>query len=182
MVCFFISLQITSQKNIEINKEKLESKHSLNLELIGRTFVFSSINYEYSLHEKITLGTGLGVLYVESRDITRDNNGLAENGRYFDITLSQMIYANYFIGKNKHKVFFTAGLSNFSSFNRNKYPSETQFSNENTFSWNTGIGYQYNKEKIYFRLTGYLLRIRAFSESLGIDFLPWGGTTIGYRF
>ncbi|MBM78811.1 MAG: hypothetical protein CL846_10045 [Crocinitomicaceae bacterium] len=183
IICVCISTQIISQ-NIEENKAEINNcKHSLNIELIGRTFVFSSINYEYNISNKLALGTGLGLLYLGSGEISRNNNGIVENGNYFEMSLSQMLYANYFfLGNNKNKIFITAGISNFQTISRNKYPSETEISNTNSFNWNTGLGYQYNKEKIFFRLTGYVLRIKSFSDALGIDGLPWAGVTIGYKF
>jgi len=182
IICLCISMQITSQKDEELKEEIIENKHSLNLEIIGRTLVFSSINYEYNISEKLTLGTGLGLIYVGNGCISRNNNGVVENGNYFDISLSQMLYANYFLmGNNKNKIFITAGISNFQTISRNKYPSETEISNNNSFNWNTGIGYQYNKEKIFFRLTGYVLRIKSFSDALGVGGLPWGGISVGYK-
>ena len=98
-----------SQSVREIDQD---NKHFIHAEIRGRTFIFGSLNYEYSLHKQISF-CGFGLIYIQKGDIIRNNNGTTETGKCLDIGTSQMIYGNYFIGKKKHKLYFTGGLTNF---------------------------------------------------------------------
>lgn len=161
-------------------KEQLENPHSIKLELLGRAFLFGSLNYEYALNRKVSLGGGLGLANFQIGDITRQNNGQPEEGRFRDISSSQMIYGNYFIGKKKHQFHLTAGLTNFLITSRNKYDSETDFSAETYVRGNVGAGYQFIGERIYFRATAYVLHLPS-DTSFFPKYIPWGGVSLGYK-
>lgn len=158
-----------------------QGKHSLNLELLGRTFIFNSFNYEYTIKDNISLGAGFGVFSVLRGTIMRDNNGQTETGKYFDTGTSQMLYANYFIGRNKHKLLFTAGITNFLNTYRNTYPSETVVQWDSQLEWNAGIGYEYSTNKTFLRATAYCISM---PDPTGWfpKYMPWGGLSVGYRF
>ncbi len=164
--------------NAQVNQTG--GKHALNIELVGRAFLFGSFNYEYALTNQISLGGGLGLGNIQAGDITRDNNGIPENGRYFDMSSTQMIYGNYFIGKHKHKLYFTAGATNFLIVNRNKYPSETEFFVEPKLEWNLGLGYQFSGARTYYRLTAYCISLPD-DSSFFPKYLPWLGLSMGYK-
>lgn len=170
----------------EVQKNSNESvsihdKHLINVELIGRSFVFGSINYEYSIKECFSLGIGLGINNLLISDITRLNNGVQEQGDLLEAATTQMIYGNYFIGKNRHKLFFTAGISNFLQAERQKYPSETVTFTEAELEWNAGIGYQLSGKKIKFRITAYVLALPG-EATFFPKYLPWIGLSIGKVF
>jgi len=59
---------------------------------------------------------------------------------YLDVSTTQLIYGNYFIGKNRNQLVLTADASNFLATNRNRYPSETVRSAQAQLEWNAGIG------------------------------------------
>jgi len=154
------------------------SKHSVNFEILGRTIIWSSVNYEYKILNNLSIGGGLGMNYLSKGDIFRDNNGISEKGRYLEIGASQMIYGNYFLGKTKHKFFFTGGATNFLDINKRKYPSETQYSAESQIKWNVGIGYQYSAKTTYFRFTTYCIRMPDPSGWFP-EVIPWAGISVG---
>lgn len=162
------------------DEEIIKSKHSLYAELGGRTFIFGSVNYEFALLEKLSIGVGLGVIGFYSGEISRNNNGSSEDGRYLDTSTSQMIYANYFFGKDKNKLLLTAGLTNFLATSRNTYPSETERFSDSFVRWNAGLGYQFTKKRKYFRITAYLLSLTEDSDFFP-DYLPWLGLSFGFR-
>ena len=91
-----------------------------------------------------------------------------------------MLYANYFLGEGKHKVLFTGGVTNFLLTEWRKYPSETEFISESNLRINGGIGYQFEKNKTYFRFTAYLVSI---SESTVFfpKYFPWAGISFGRK-
>ena len=157
-----------------------DSKHSIHVELAGRTFIWGSASYEYRLAEPFAIGAGLGILSILSGPITRNNNGSSETGNYLDMATSQMIYANYFIGKGYHKLYFTGGLTNFLFTYRNTYPSETVLLRESQLEWNAGIGYQLSLRKTYLRLTAYIITLSDSSPWFP-EYLPWLGLSTGFR-
>jgi len=185
-ICFTLASSIlkaqdSSTDNTSIAlKETLENPHSIKLELLGRTFLFGSLNYEYALNQKASFGAGLGLINFQIGDILRQNNGAPEEGRFRDISSSQMIYGNYFIGKKKHQLHLTAGLTHFLFTNRNKYDSETEFSAETHLEWNAGVGYQLVGERIYFRATAYVISLPE-SSSWFPRYMPWAGVSLGYK-
>ena len=96
------SLQAQSTVDSDSYKGK---KHLIGLELLGRGFIFGSVNYEHFLTEEISLGLGFGVLSIQNGEITRSNNGIVERGRYLDSGTSQMLYGNYYLGQKRHQLF-----------------------------------------------------------------------------
>jgi|TARA_B110000977_G_scaffold158271_1_gene201633 hypothetical protein len=177
-----ISAQDPLEKSLiqPVKEFNQDSKHFINAEIGGRTLKYGSLNYEYALHKRISLGCGIGLIYFQKGDITRNNNGNPETGKYRDLGTSQMIYGNYFIGKNKHQLHLTAGLTNFLFTVRNKYPSETESSSESQLEWNAGIGYQLSVKRIYLRLTGYCISL---PEPTGWfpKYMPWIGISMGLK-
>lgn len=162
------------------NDRDMSVKHSLFGEIGGRTFFFGSFNYEFQLHKRISVGTGIGLINVQQGDIYRVFNSIEEKGRYLDVATTQMVFGNYFIGQNKHKLIITAGVTNFLFLNRNKYPSETVRSNESELEWNAGLGYQFSSKVMFYRLSGYVLSIPGSSDWFP-KYIPWAGITIGWR-
>ncbi|MEL6533836.1 MAG: hypothetical protein AAFQ98_00425 [Bacteroidota bacterium] len=156
------------------------SKHSLQIELAGRTFVFSSVLYEYALWDQFSLGAGLGILFLDTGEIIRDNNGMVESGNYFDMSTTQMLYGTYFIGKRQHKLLLTGGITNFLQTYRNRYPTEVVSGANAQQGWNAGVGYQFTKDQTFFRATGYLLAFPEPSEFLP-QYLPWIGISGGIK-
>jgi hypothetical protein len=154
--------------------------HSFHVEIAGRTFIFGSVNYEYALNRKFSVGTGLGVISILAGEIIRDNGGITETGNYLDVSTAQMIYGNYFIGKNRNQLVLTAGATNFLATYRNRYPSETVRSAEAQLEWNAGIGYQYSANQFFFRVTGYILSMPGPSDWFP-EYIPWGGISTGWR-
>ena len=157
----------------------INSKHSLVAELGGRTFIFGSLSYEYRLCNKLFLGAGLGVQGVSIGDITRLNDGNPETGNYVDVGTSQMIYANYFVGKMKHKLLITGGLTHLFFTSKNRYPSETELFKESFLSPNLGLGYQFTGTKSFFRFTAYVMKLP--ESDFFSSFWPWAGISYGYN-
>ena len=157
-----------------------DSKHFVHIELGGRTCIYGSLNYEYALYKQISLGFGIGLINFYKGDIIRNNNGNSETGKYLDIIGSQMIYGNYFIGKNKHQLHLTAGLTNVLFTSRNRYPSETESWSESQLEWNAGIGYQLSFKKTYLRLTGYCISLPEPSGWFP-KYMPWIGISMGVK-
>lgn len=167
-----------TQPEKEFNQD---SKHFIHAEIGGRTIKYGSFNYEYALHKQISLGCGIGLIYFQKGDITRNNNGNQETGKYLELATSQMIYGNYFIiGKNKHQLFLTAGLTNFLFTYRNKYSSEIELDSDSQLEWNAGIGYQFSVKRIFLRFTGYCISL---PEPTGWfpKYIPWIGISMGLR-
>lgn len=164
----------------EENASRNEYKHALHAEIGGRTFIWGSINYEYKLTKRISVGGGLGIINIQSGLITRQNNGADETGNYLDIATSQMVYGNYFLGRRVHKLYFTGGLTNFLALETNRYPSENEFNADAELQWNAGIGYQLSIKRVFFRLTGYVLSMPQPSAWFP-KYMPWVGITYGYR-
>ena len=177
----FCVVNLFSQQVLFAQDTDSSNKHSLNVEALGRSIIWSSFNYEYQLSLRFSLGTGLGFTGFQRGIIMRDNNGIQESGRYFDVQSSQMIFANYFLGEKKHKLLFTAGLTNFWSWSRNEFDSETEFFSNTQIRWNFGLGYHYSGERMFFRFTGYAVRM---PEPIGWfpKIFPWLGITLGHRF
>jgi len=167
--------------NRQVSAVKKDRKHSILLEAGGRILVFGSLNYEYSLHKRVSMGVGFDIPNFHSRDITRTIAGIEETGTLSRTSTSQMIYLNYFIGKTKHKLLFTAGLTNLLTTSKYKYPSGKETSVDTEIQWNTGLGYQLSIKRIDFRLTGYCI-----SATKDVDWGPgyfiWAGLSVGYRF
>lgn len=158
----------------------LAGPHSLHVELAGRTFLFGSVNYEYAVNQKFSIGSGLGIINIQAGEITRDLNGSPETGTYLDMATSQMIYGNYFIGKKRNQLVLTAGVSNFLVTYRNRYPSETIRSAEAQLAWNAGIGYQHSANRYFFRFTAYLLSLPEPSGWFP-EYMPWAGISTGFK-
>ena len=167
-------------KKAPYDVEREGSRHSIHGELLGRAFLFGSLNYEYAINRSFSVCAGIGVTNVQSGTITRDNNGQSEEGRYFDSGTSQMIFGNYFVGKHRHKGFVTAGVTHFLITSRNKYPSETVRSAESNFEWNAGLGYQFAAKRTYYRVTGYVVSLPEPSAWFP-PYMPWGGLTVGVK-
>jgi len=179
VLLIFLTLQhLTAQESV--NETIKNSRHSLNIELLGQTIIWGSLNYEYKILKNISIGSGLGFSNFQKGDIIRDNDGIPETGKYLDIATSQMLYGNYFLGKNKHQFLITAGLTNFMEIYRRKYTSATENSVENQIKWNAGIGYQYSGNKTFFRFTAYCLRMPDPSGWFP-EIIPWAGITIGLK-
>lgn len=175
--CKLYAQETTKEEKVQPNKA---SKHSINLELCGHAFAIASMNYEYLLRRQISFGVGLGFHRFTKIKSSRFQNGQEEIGKFFSISTSQMLYGNYFIGKNKHKLFFTGGLTNFLYLMRNKYPSETFHYNSATLVWNAGVGYQYLGKVMYYRLTGYCFGFKEETEFMP-KYMPWLGITMGVK-
>jgi len=113
--CLIITVLVflTNISFSQIDESNKERKHFVYAEFAGRTFVFASLNYEYLFRGNISIGSGLGLINFQKGSISRSINGITESGKYTDISSSQMIYGNYFIGNNNHKLLFTLGLTNF---------------------------------------------------------------------
>ncbi|MEM1328238.1 MAG: hypothetical protein AAGI23_19950 [Bacteroidota bacterium] len=167
-----------STRPFDVHPDQIRSRHSLHLEVAGRGFIFGTLNYEYALLPRMYVGAGLGLANISTGDILRNNNGMDEAGRYFEMSSSQLIYGNYMIRDGKHKIFLTTGITNFLVTSRNKYPSETESSNEAFLRWNAGVGYQFSGERVYFRATAYLLNLPN-SDDFFPGYIPWGGLTVG---
>ena len=150
------------------------------MEAFGRTFFFGSFNYEYSIIPNFSLGAGIGVLQLQQGNITRNNQSLSEQGRYFDAVTTQMIYVNYFFGKNRHKGIFSVGGTNLLTLGRNKYPSETESYSSSILLPNLGLGYQFSSKKMYYRLMAYCLYMPQPSTWFP-SVIPWAGLSVGYR-
>ena len=142
--------------------------------------MMGSFNYEYMLHKQISIGCGLGLIYINRGEITRNNNGTSEIGKSLDIGSTQMIYGNYFIGKNKNKLFVTGGITNFLLTNRNKYPSETELFRDSQLGWNAGVGGQFSAKRIYLRLTVYFMSMPEPNDFTG-KYIPWIGISTGLK-
>jgi|GEM_PF-1524132 len=171
----------SGEENSEAVKTfRQESKHTVYAEIGGRTFVWGSMNYEYAFGNRIAVGGGLGMINLMSGEISRFYNGATETGKYLDIATTQMIYGNYFVGKNRHQIYFTGGLTNFLVTYRNKYPSETVFSAEAQLEWNAGIGYQFSGKRTFFRITGYCISMPGPSDWFP-EFMPWAGVSVGFN-
>ena len=174
LLCQNLSAQ--ESLNNKSNPIDKEGKHSVFVEVAGRTLIIGSLNYEYAIHKRFSLGVGLGFISRQSEDIARFNNGSQEIGRNTDTATSQFIYGKYFIGKKRHKLFFTGGLTHFFGIEKNKYPSGKEVIYHPELEWSAGLGYQFSTKKLNFRLTGYCLSLPGNS-----DIIPWGGISVGFK-
>lgn len=179
-ILVLISLLFSCHATFAQEKEKIQN-HSINVEALGKSILWGAVNYEYQLTSHFSLGAGLGYTNIGSGQINRIHNDDQEIGQYWDLSWSQMLYANYFLGKNRHQMLFTAGLTNFWAWTRQKFPSETIYHSDTQIRWNFGLGYQYSKNSAYFRATAYVLRMPKPSGWFPKVF-PWIGLTGGYRF
>ena len=63
--------------------------HSLHFELAGRGFLFGSMNYEYAASPRVSIGIGLGLVNAQTGRITRETDGIPEEGRYLDLSTTR---------------------------------------------------------------------------------------------
>lgn len=164
----------------QIDKSKIERKHLVYAEFIGRTFVFGSLNYEFMLRENISIGSGIGLINFQKGIIRRNVNGVTESGQYTDISSSQMIFGNYFVGKKNHKMLLTLGLTNFLFTYQRNYNNKKNISAEAQLEWNAGLGYQLSTEIVFCRLAAYLISM---PDPTGWfpKYMPWLGLSIGVK-
>ena len=177
---FLVGL-LTTSHFIAAQDSSTSSKHSISFEALGRSIVWGALNYEYQLASRFSLGLGFGYSNSGAGQINRIDDGSPEIGRYLDISSSQMLFVNYFIGQNKHQLLITSGLTNFWAWSRQKFPSETLNSSDLQIRWNVGLGYQYTKNKFFFRASAYAIRM---PEPTGWfpPIFPWIGVSGGFRF
>ncbi|MGB0431378.1 MAG: hypothetical protein ACPGLV_12960 [Bacteroidia bacterium] len=182
----FTSLQLYSQK-ILTEKQKngeynsAQSKHSVNLELGGRSFIISTLAYEYKFTQHFSAGAGLGFNSFSSGNIIRNNNGQRETGNYLSLYSTHKAFGTYFIGRERHKLFITGGFTYFRKYERIVYPSETIKERVQVLKRNLGLGYQFSGRKMYYRLTAYYLELPNISRYFYAN-IPWLGLTLGYGF
>ncbi|MFK7783674.1 MAG: hypothetical protein AB8B56_01090 [Crocinitomicaceae bacterium] len=186
--CLFLivmsaSFQLSAQEHLddEISENRDRTfRHSINLEAGGRTLIMGSLNYEFLLYDRFALGVGIGFNSIARGEIIRNNNGVTETGTYFDLYSSHLFSGTYFVGKGKHKMLITAGITNFRRYDKVVYPSETIIGRAKDLQWNAGIGYQFTSKRMYFRTTAYFLALPNISI-WAPDYLPWIGLTAGYK-
>ncbi|MFY0674809.1 MAG: hypothetical protein JXQ87_15530 [Bacteroidia bacterium] len=170
----------TPKKDLKLIELKADSKHSINFELGGRSLIVGTFAYEYSLFPRFSIGAGLGLNSVSNGDIIRNNNGTRETGRYLDIYSTHKTFGTYFFGKDKHKVFVTAGFTYFRRYQRMVYPSEKIKDRAQVLKRNLGLGYQFSRKRLYGRATVYYLELPNISRYF-VSSLPWLGLSIGWR-
>ena len=180
LLTVFFDQYIYSQEAVVAANSK-QKRHSINIEALGRTFIFGSVNYEYTLHKKLSIGAGFSILSASRSSTVRANNGFEESGIFSSLVSTQMIYGNYFVGKGKHKLLLTAGATGLLSNARSKFPSETLKSHSLSFHGNMGIGYNYLGDNVYYRLTVYCLQLPDLAGWFP-RLMPWIGTSVGFRF
>jgi hypothetical protein len=178
-IWFSICMSLTTFAQDSLLLGVKNRKHSINLELLGRSLVFGSVDYEYALAPKFAVGVGLGFAAFQKGDITRNVTGRDETGKYFDTSTTQAVFANYFIGKRNHKVIITSGLTNFMSTYRNTYPKEKVSSLESNIHWNAGLGYQFTGRRMFYRITGYIINLP--ESDWFPKVVPWGGLSFGWK-
>ncbi|PLX08836.1 MAG: hypothetical protein C0596_05950 [Marinilabiliales bacterium] len=179
---YLLCIGIANAQNDVFSKDdNSSSKHSVYSELLGRTIIFGSINYEYTINDGFSIGAGLGVNSVLSGQTNRINNGETETGKYFDTGSAQMLFANYFRGNDRHKLFFTIGITNFLLTYRNIYPSETIVQWDPQLEWNAGLGYQFAGHSTFLRASIYCISM---PDPVGWfpKYFPWFGLSVGYKF
>ena len=177
----FVIFTFVFKTNILAQEKAKIQNHSINVEAFGKSILWGTVNYEYQYSSFFSLGAGFGYTNFGSGQINRIHNDNEEIGQYWDLSTSQMLYANYFLGKNKHQLLLTGGLTNFWAWTRQKFPSETIYHSDTQIRWNFGLGYQYSKNSFYFRTTAYVLRM---PEPTGWfpKVFPWIGISLGYKF
>lgn len=186
IACFFISFYPVSAQQLNRHGDQISDndsryKHSVNIEIGGRTLIIASLNYEYLIRDKVSIGAGWGLNSIDRGNIIRNNNGITETGDYFDIYSTVNFSGIYFIGEGKHKLLLTGGITHFWRHEKINYPSETIVSNESDTKWNAGVGYQFTRKRFYFRATAYCLALPQVSQ-YAPDYIPWLGLTLGYQF
>lgn len=180
LFCFFeLNAQESISDNVDDERHKTV-RHSINFEALGRTFIMASLNYEFLLYDRFAIGAGAGFNSMARGEIIRNNNGVTETGRYFELYSSHMFYGTYFFGKRKHKMLLTAGITNFRRYDKKVYPSEKIVDRAKSLEWNAGIGYQFTGERMYFRATAYFLSLpHIYTNSP--DYFPGIGFTVGHK-
>lgn len=180
IVIIVLSLILGQSSYGQAGSESKPSRHSINFESFGRTMVWGSMNYEYAMLKNLSFGGGLGLIFWEDGNSSRITNNATEVGTFLNTATTQILYANYFLGKQSHKCLFTAGLTGFSYTYHRKYPSENTNSIEYHLEASAGIGYQYSGNVLYYRTTLYVLGV---PEPNGWfpKYMPWMGFTIGYK-
>lgn len=156
--------------------------HMVSVELLGKTLFIGSLNYEYIIFKKFSIGAGFGYNTSQSDEVSRYINGDYEHGTSFDLKTTQMIYANYFLGDKKNRMLFTLGATHFLATIKQTYPSETIKTSDSQVRWNVGVGYQFTQTHGFFRASAYVIR---WPEPAGDWFpkvVPWIGFTLGARF
>jgi hypothetical protein len=177
----FGQLKAQESMNETVSNERDKTiRHSVNLEVGGRTLIIGSLNYEFLLYDRFALGVGVGLNSISRGEIIRNNDGATETGNYFDLYSAHLFSGTYFIGKRKHKLLLTAGMTNFRSYQKEVFPSETIVERAKSLQWNAGIGYQFTGRRMYFRSTAYFLALPNISV-YAPDYLPWIGLTVGYK-
>lgn len=179
-IVIIFSQAVFAQGSQEDTSEEKENKHYIYTELLGRTIIFGSLNYEYSLHPKVSIGCGLGYINMQQGKISRNVDGDSETGDYFDLISSQMIFANYFVGKRKHKFVLTGGITNFLNTYRNTYPTEKLVSRKAQVEWNAGMGYQFSTNRFLLRLNTYAISMPDPSGWYP-KYFPWLGLSVGVK-
>lgn len=155
-----------------------KGQHTIHAELGGRAFIWGSVNYEYHLANRLSLGAGLGLANAQRGDITREVNGATETGKYFDLYNSSTLYANYFAGSDRHQLVLSAGLTNYQEYHRNVYPSGRESGLDMQVKPHLGMGYQYNGRDVFARLMGYYMGMPEPSGWFPSS-MPWIGISVG---
>lgn len=157
-----------------------QSKHSINLELGGRILFIATLNYEYSLTDRLTISGGWGINSIDRSEIIRNNNGVTEKGQYFGLYSAAPISGMYLFGKYRHRLLLTTGLTYYWRHETMKYPSEKIVESAYDVQWNAGIGYQLTGMRTYLRTTMYCLALPNISR-YAPSYLPWLGVCLGYK-
>lgn len=153
-----------------------ENRHTVHLELMGKSVYFGTLTYEFDVRPNFSVGTGWGFMDVYSGKYFTHN---MREGRYFELILTNQHYALHrFFYRGRHRLITQYGFTiqnrlNFVQFNE----GGLQFSNHPFFVPFAGAGYEFRSEKLYVRVPLYVAWIGVSDWFPAL--MPWFGVSVG---
>ncbi|NPA44465.1 MAG: outer membrane beta-barrel protein, partial [Chlorobi bacterium] len=158
------------------------SKHSINIELLGKGGIYANVSYEYNINKNFVIGLGLGFMdYYQSNCINFFINTQGQEEKEFGnckkLDLAIPIYATYKIEKKRNKNFLiSAGVSPLILLKYNNFPSKEKFYYYNDYNiYFASFGYEYMPNRFFYRINIYTMYITS-----GIV-IPWLGLSFGIK-
>ncbi len=183
-----LSEEAVSIINSDLDEEEIieieNTPAILNIELLGKSVVFLNATYEHNFNRNIGIGIGLSFTMAQSGTITREVNyqtpdQYTEDGKYIDLAGTIPIYLITKQGKGKHRLIQQIGVTTMISLFHNRYPSGTEIHNETKVIPFASIGYEYEGERVVFRLPIYIGYIG--DEGFFPAVVPWVGVSLGVK-
>lgn len=162
------SFQLFSQ-NIEYPKD------FISIEIFGKGTQYINVTFERVICCNVSVGGGIGFNnYTNNISSIVIANEIV-NGKVKELDLFIPLYSHLQFGNEKHKFLINYGVNMQTEFLNEIYLQEDKSFHINIIPF-TGIGYEYLRPKIKYRVQAYINFLQ--SEGILPDFSPWAGVSI----